>query len=206
MNHDDATKSLAAERYILGELNQSERDDFEEHFFDCVLCAEEVRETAKFAAGVRTAGARHHAALSRGRMNWWAAASVILAAGLGYQTVLLHLARARESEHQSARVIQGQMLAGESRGSGVSAITARPGEPLHIYVPFVAPGPGSYRGEFRDAHGRQIGDTFSVPAPADEPLSLFVPAGTFHPGSYSLVIRGAGGQEISTYQFEVRSP
>src|SRR5207244_3177804 len=84
MNHDDATKSLASERYILGELNESERDAFEEHFFDCVLCAEEVRDTATFAAGVRTGGATV-AAPAKHTTRWAAAAGAAIAVALSYQ-------------------------------------------------------------------------------------------------------------------------
>src|SRR6266404_851366 len=47
MNHDDAIKSLAAERYILDDLDPAERDAFEEHFFDCTECTADVRDTAK---------------------------------------------------------------------------------------------------------------------------------------------------------------
>ena len=73
MTHDDAMKMMAAERYILGELEPSERDAFEEHFFDCTICADDVRDSTKFADGVRTSDARVKVA----RFNWWAAAASV---------------------------------------------------------------------------------------------------------------------------------
>ena len=47
MDHEQAVKMQAPERYLLDELSQDERDDFEEHFFTCANCADEV--TAAFA-------------------------------------------------------------------------------------------------------------------------------------------------------------
>ena len=43
---------MAAERYLLGELTDAERDQFEEHFFDCSACADDVRGTP-LPAGAR---------------------------------------------------------------------------------------------------------------------------------------------------------
>lgn len=52
MNHTEAIKSKAAAGYLLGELTDAERDAFEQHFFDCLVCAEEVKAGAMmFAAG-----------------------------------------------------------------------------------------------------------------------------------------------------------
>jgi len=53
MAHDEAIRSQAAERYVAGELAPAERDAFEEHFFDCPECAEEVRWELVFAANAR---------------------------------------------------------------------------------------------------------------------------------------------------------
>jgi hypothetical protein len=38
IDHQDAVKSLMAERYLLGELNAGEREAYEEHFFSCDAC------------------------------------------------------------------------------------------------------------------------------------------------------------------------
>jgi anti-sigma factor RsiW len=45
--------TLASERYLLGEMSEDERQDFEEHYFSCTDCAEDVR-----AGGVMEDGAR----------------------------------------------------------------------------------------------------------------------------------------------------
>ncbi len=50
MEHKTAIKTLAAERYLLGEMPDEERDEFEAHYFTCTECAEEVRHAAALAA------------------------------------------------------------------------------------------------------------------------------------------------------------
>src|SRR4051812_2149287 len=85
MNHDEAIQSMAAERYILDDLEPTDRDAFEEHFFDCTECTADVRDAAKVAGGVRTATrvvpARHYS-------RWAAAAAgAAVAIGLAYQYV-----------------------------------------------------------------------------------------------------------------------
>jgi hypothetical protein len=204
MEHSRAIDSMAAERYILGELNLDERDAFEEHFFDCPECAMSVRDGAKIEATIRL-GVPHGAALPRSRMNWWAAACVVLAGGLAYQPVAQQIAEHRKPHIQTARVLMPQWINGDSRGDEVTEVLASPGEPVLIDFPFETTVPGRYRGEIRDARGRQVGDTFDVPPPLpNSGLSLFVAEGVLTSGNYTLVIRGAGGQEANTYRFNVR--
>ena len=124
MNHDDAMEMMAAERYILGELEPAERDAFEEHFFDCSVCADDVRDSAKFAAGVRTSDARVKAP-TVGRFNWWAAAASVFAALLGYQSLVVvpQMRMAMHTQTQSAPVMrlaaEAVVLEPQSRGTGV---------------------------------------------------------------------------------------
>ena len=53
MDHETAIALQAAERYCAGALSDEERDMFEEHFFMCGECAEEVRWEKIFAANAR---------------------------------------------------------------------------------------------------------------------------------------------------------
>lgn len=43
MEHAEAFETNAPDRYLLGQLSAAEADAFEEHYFDCTTCAEEVR-------------------------------------------------------------------------------------------------------------------------------------------------------------------
>jgi hypothetical protein len=81
MGHEDAVQTQLVEKYLLGQLPAAEREGFEEHFFDCELCAEEVRvgillmdnAAAEFAAAPAVAPlAQPHAtpAPERKRARW----------------------------------------------------------------------------------------------------------------------------------------
>ena len=48
MNHDQAVRSHAAERYLLDELEPAERDAFEGHYFDCTDCFDHIKQGSEF--------------------------------------------------------------------------------------------------------------------------------------------------------------
>jgi len=48
MEHERVVQSLAVESYLLGEMTPGEREAFEEHYFECGICAEDVRSASQF--------------------------------------------------------------------------------------------------------------------------------------------------------------
>src|SRR5215467_5533997 len=48
MDHNEAVRQNATERYLLDELDPELRDQFEEHLFDCQDCALDLRAGAMF--------------------------------------------------------------------------------------------------------------------------------------------------------------
>ena len=54
MNHDEAIREQTVERYLLGELPEDARALFEEHFFDCDICASDLKAGAAFVDALRT--------------------------------------------------------------------------------------------------------------------------------------------------------
>ena len=53
MNHQEAINAKLVERYLLGEIADPERSAFEEHYFSCAVCAEEVVTAVKFVDNAR---------------------------------------------------------------------------------------------------------------------------------------------------------
>src|SRR5450759_2792195 len=53
MQHQQALGTKASERYLLGEMSEPERFDFEAHYFDCPACADDVRAGVALACGVK---------------------------------------------------------------------------------------------------------------------------------------------------------
>ncbi len=208
MNHEDAKKSMATERYTLDEMKPAERDAFEEHFFECSICADDVIDSAKFAAGVRSDG---HAVvpmpMPARSYRWAIAASItILASGLGYQSlwVVPHLKAIQAKTMSVARLAEPIQLESMSRGANEEIVrVVRPNEaiPLTFSVETDKPQP-LYTCEVVDDAGK-IRASISVPqAEASEPVGIVLPPHTLSSGHYKLVIRG-GEREIAAYPFTV---
>jgi len=210
MNHDNAIKTMAAERYILDEIEPTERDAFEEHFFDCSVCADDVRDSAKFAAGVRTSDARVKVP-AVGRFNWWAtAAASVFAAALGYQSlVVIPQMRMASHTHTPAapvmRLAEAHPLEPQSRGTN-EPIRVRRDEPVLFNVAIASNDPHAvYVCEFLDAANHSLASVRVPREAANDPVPLVVAPGVLSSGNYKLVIRG-GDREIAAYPFtmEVR--
>jgi hypothetical protein len=54
LDHLKATKRNIADRYVLGELSQAQREEFEAHYFECVECAEDVRAFLAISSNSRS--------------------------------------------------------------------------------------------------------------------------------------------------------
>lgn len=55
MEHREAKRQNVARRYMTGELSTIEREDFEVHYFECAVCADDVREFVHAGATARDA-------------------------------------------------------------------------------------------------------------------------------------------------------
>src|SRR6266851_9526262 len=87
MDHETAVQLKATERYFLGELTGADRELFEEHFFICPDCAEDVRAMTVFAANAKAAFRADSAStiFLSGKTFWLSAAlNVALLVGAGY--------------------------------------------------------------------------------------------------------------------------
>src|SRR5579859_5803795 len=125
MDHETAVQTKATERYFLGELTGADREGFEEHFFLCQECADDVRAMTAFAANAKAAF-REEAAppvvppggfLST-RAFWFSAAlNAALLLGLAY--TMLKVAPQVRQELAAARApqfVQDVPVLGVSRG------------------------------------------------------------------------------------------
>jgi anti-sigma factor RsiW len=74
MDHAEAARKLAVEQYLLGELSEAEREEFELHFFSCSECAETVESGAALLANARAVLSEERAFGLRpvaSRKRWW---------------------------------------------------------------------------------------------------------------------------------------
>ena len=95
MHHQHALATKASERYLLGEMDEPERFEFEAHYFDCPACADDVRAGAAMARGIKAvcaedAALRPHISVvrevpRRGWFSWLSPAALVPStAALGF--------------------------------------------------------------------------------------------------------------------------
>jgi hypothetical protein len=202
MDHETAIRIQAAERYLLDEFSAEERKEFEDHFFGCPECADEVRSASILAANAQSVlgeeRERESAAWKRpagrpsGRL-WWplvasAALNVALLAGLGFN-------RLHSGVPQTA--FQPQFY----RTFGVPAASRAASQSIPVPAGSQFFGarfdlmPGQHFDGFEyqifDLSGASRSDRW-LTAPPDEgsELELAVPVASLPPGEYVLVLRG----------------
>jgi len=219
MEHDEAVRSQAAERYVAHELSPDEQTAFEEHFFDCNECADDVRFETAFAANARAvfreqqaqfrpAPAPGIAGSKEGRLAWLRARPALassfavnfaLAVGLGY--VLLTGAH----EFAVPRFTQPYFAPGPTHGAEeVHAIL--PGETWYqVRFPASNAPNQSYSYEILDAAGRrELSGSLKAPASDDANLYLQLPVRGLHAGVHTLVVRaGPDGEIVSWSRFRI---
>jgi hypothetical protein len=230
MNHSEAVKTMAAERYLLEELTPDVRDAFEEHMFDCPECALDVRCGTSFIGEAKAqlpkiglgSPAAKKISLPRERDKQWFAwlrpafafpVMATLLVVVGYQN-LVTLPALHHSVNQP-RIVQVAPLYGATRGGSHGTITADRvnGIALPIDLPLdsTAAGYPSFSFELSNAQGKSVW-TGSVPAPAqnvnsDFQLSVIVPGGMLENGTCTLTVSGINPQgarsEVGRYVFDV---
>jgi len=230
MEHEEAERTQATDRYLLGELSAAEREDFEEHMFSCPACAEDVRAGMLFRANAKAVfrDELEHRVGERENTRWswlswlgakpamaasWAALCAVLAF-TGYQNLLvmpqLRSQLAEVTEPQSYRsfalrsVSRGDDLAVELSASERFIGLSVPLDPEQRY--------GAYRAEFADGAGT-VRFTVIRPAPGVPGLALefLVPASSLSAGPSMMNLYGLEGMEdagagtkVGNYSFIVK--
>jgi len=198
MTHDEVG-DLAAERYLLHEMTEEERDAFEEHYGDCVVCASEVQQVYAFRDSVRSTKLcqdSNVADVVEFRPRGWrrftaplfaAAASVLLTTGGMYQfavrPMVAQLAEVRRPVTPASHVVS------LTRAESGAAIIANRHEPFEFDVEIdVDDEKPAYSWTILDARG----DVRYGPIHAgadhvrDLRLPVLIPGDALEPGNYTL--------------------
>ena len=209
MDHNEAVRLQAAEKYVLGEFPQNVRDEYEEHFFDCAECAVDLKAAAAFVDVSREVlraeqekSKEKIAAPAQDRwLNWFrpivavpAFAALLLI--LGYQN-LVTIPRAKESAASGgAQVLfnsyplRGVNTAGEEGRT----LSIRPADAFLLNFDFVPTRSfDSYICQLEDPEGRVLMRSKIAGGNANQEAHLPIPAGMLHPGKYVLAFYGAPG-------------
>ena len=212
MNHHEAIQLQAAVKYVLGELSQIQREEYEEHYFECAECAIDLKALATFTDSTREVWRQEKANLLAadpvpalgGWLRWFQPITAIPAFAallliIAYQNTVT-IPRARNTSSRTVAEIYGQSFllhpSDTRRGNeGIvneAPFEVRPNEGFLLQLDFM---PSSsfpaYLCQLQDASGRVL-QQLTVPADkATKELHLPVPAGLIsRPGQYSLVFLG----------------
>ncbi|HEY3838606.1 MAG TPA: anti-sigma factor [Bryobacteraceae bacterium] len=223
MDHETSLKTLAPEKYLLGELSPAEREEFEQHFFECPECADEVRLGFDFAESARIVFQEKAQAprqpLPRNRLRDWldslrplvlvpATACFMIGAFSVYQNVqLIPALRSRVETLEAPRVLASTVLAPASR-SAIPTIVIPAGAPFfQLTLAIAARQPAdSYQCELRNAADHVIA---SMPVSRLDPeanLDLLLPTAKLSDGQYEIVLSGVTqgtSTRLEDYHFAV---
>lgn len=226
MDHAEALKQKATERYFLGEMKGPEKDAFEEHFFGCSDCATDIKSTAALMDNAREFFRNEFAAQAaraekRAQNPGWFAwlrpayamvAVAVLVAVIGYQNLVMFPGAKRQNEAAPQTLTSYSLVTSGSRGGNDLVFNVHPNAPFGLYVDI--PANSKYNSYVADVQTESGASKFSVrisPEQAKETVQLLIPASVLASGRYNLVIRGsntaapnATGDEIARYPFTLQ--
>ena len=224
MDHNQAIQLQAAVKYVLGELSQVQREEYEEHYFDCAECAVDLQALATFADTTREV-------LRQGKANALAADAVPLRGGwprwlqpvtavpvfaalllvIGYQSfIAIPQAKKEATPGASLFLFNSYPLRGvNTAGEEGRTLSIQPDEAFFLNFDFVPTRSfDSYIGQLEDANGRVLLRSKIAGGNANQEAHLPVAAGILHPGKYVLAFYGNpdGGGKINPQNDAGRLP
>lgn len=233
MDHAEALRLQAAEKYALGELSGELRDQYEEHYFACSECALDIQATAMFLEGTRQLATQERsmpALLPQPASSTWfgrffgswlrPAVAVPLLATLLAAVIYQNAVTIPGLKSSAARTFAPQvygpafsLLTANVRGGSGVEIAVRPNESFLLDFDFTPSATfGSYVAQLQHTSGRVLLRTNLAGGQANRSLHFAVPAGTLsRPGQYALVFygatpNGAPAAEVQRLSFTVAFP
>ena len=226
MDHNEAIKEMAAERYLLDELTPELRDAFEEHAFDCPECTLDLRAGAAFISAAKAelpkladtlaAPAKPDAVQRLKKKRDWQSwlrpafavpAFAALLAVVSYQNLATIPALRKGATEPS--VVPSIAFHAGTRGSAHTLVAAdrKQGVVLSIELPQDSAF-ASYAFDLFDPQGKPLW-TRTVSASkagsgGDGTVSLVIPGAGLAEGAYTLAISGTDGSGVRT-EIERRS-
>ena len=222
MDHKVAVRQKLTERYLLDELAPEQRDEFEEHLFDCQDCAEDVRAGARFVeqskivlAEKAVAVPSPAGALARPRPGWFGwlrpafavPALAVLLIVVGYQNLVTY-PQLQQSLNRPQVVPFASVNIG-TYGANGPVIAVPPGKGFLLFVRI--PPDGAYTRYTADLYNPagKLEWSLTIPAVAgQDQWPVEIPGANREAGTYTLAARGitAAGEskEVGRASFELQ--
>src|SRR3984885_15710446 len=219
MDHNQSTNLMAVEKYLLEELTPEQRDQFEEHFFDCEECTTDLQATAAFMAAARqefkanpvprpgkaAKGKSFSASFWPTALVWSALAASLLLVAYQNLVVFPHF-KTEIAELKAPEILPVvSLVGGNSRGGETPTASVAAAHPflLSLDIPtqdrFT-----SYTCLLYSPSGALAWRVEVSPQAAKDTVSIRVPAADRRSGEYTLAVKGniAGSSvDLAHYRF-----
>ncbi len=212
MDHQDALREMAVEKYLLGELSGESRDIFEEHLFECQQCAADLRSGVTLLEGARVELAQATTAIVPLRQKksflpqwllnpvWMAPALATCLVVVAYQSFFVVPGMERQLAQSNApAVLNSVVLAGGTSRGGVERRVAAPEKGsflLSVDIPSLAEY-SSYICSLSSPSGTVVWSGTVSPEQAKDSVQIRVPADITQPGENTLVVQGVRPAGVS---------
>jgi hypothetical protein len=210
MDHNEAIQLQAAVKYVLGELSRVQRDDYEEHYFDCAECAVDIKALATFADTTREILRQEKAShLAKdlvpahgGWLRWLqpvvavpALAALLLIVAYQNTVTIPHARQDASSGTAQLFVTSRAPKMAVTRGSeDIAKYSVRQGQSLPLKFDFTPKKSfDAYVCQLQDDSGHTVLRVRVPGSFTNKELNLVVPAGSVKPGKYALVFTGDPG-------------
>jgi hypothetical protein len=225
MEHEKAGQNLAVECYLLGEMNQEEQQAFETHYFECAVCANDLRAASQFieeareifASDPRPAPPPRVAIEQPSPWSWsgWLrpqyamALIAILAVAVGVESLdTIPSLRHRLDDESAPRVVNPTFLRPQTRGAA-TRLTEIPGQPAVFMLDVPDSAPSALHFVVRSADGHAMFRMSGTVSGPGEPITLSIPKLDLPAGIYTLVVdttttKDQDGPELEEFPFEVK--
>ena len=209
MTHDEVGE-LAAERYVLHEMTEEQRDAFEEHYADCVVCANEVQMTYAFKDSLRASKpceenvVQFPPVAARG---WRRFSAPVMAAAaslaIGVATLEVVYVRTLQTQLAEARVPVSPVVHvfDQTRGEGEHVFDRNVPNEISVRIDPADEAP-KYTWRIVDAKNHEIRSDTVSQLTADLTFPVTVPAKSLAPGNYTLSV--VSKRPMPPYSFTVR--
>ena len=213
MEHEEAMKNLVAERYLLGELTENDRDAYEEHLFSCPVCFEQVKAGTEFVGHLRRLGPEKSGSEATKSvrpsfpMNIFRPTPAFAMTACLFAGIILYQNAITIPELKAPQVESRYVLTEQSRGS--SNVNPPRNRRIILSMEFRRPHDfASYEVQIQTPDGNVKSVVPFSPLPSQDSIEYSFPAGALQPGKYFLVVQGRDGdsrQELGRDPFTVLS-
>jgi hypothetical protein len=225
MDHNDAIRLQAAEKYVLGELTGATQEEFEEHFFDCAECAHDIKAVTHFLDNAREILRHEPAKVTQEapagsrvpeRTGWFGwlrpmvavPAFAVLLAVVTYQNIVTIPQAERRASQGTALVLgapasslRGAALRGEEKMK--VPVHGKDGFAVNFdFTPRRAF--DQYLCQLQDEAGHTVLQLALPGTSRNREVEIVIPGGLVHAGDYSMVFTGSDAKGQPKPEEEMR--